>query len=210
MQTLSIQVAPNKEQSIINIMEKFLWETLSTQTVDVKDSHLEKEGSTLYNVTERERYVKLAFHRDNDKPKVKNLIKLEDEYKQAPGVWDRPKDIDFNKLGIRIFYKYLLAGFIILVLTTVTVIDFSFIGFFILIILAAIGYFKWKTFKKSPEGIKTIKNLTAQRTKEQEAYDNDLKKRGIRTKPTILSDISKLIGSDVSTSEMYVYMEYRK
>jgi hypothetical protein len=207
MQTVSIQAAPNKEQSIINIMEKFFWETLSTQTVDVKDSHLEREGSTLYSVTERERYIKLAFHRDNDKPKVKNLIKLEDEYMQAPGIEDRPEDIDTNKVGIRIFYKFLLGGFIILVLTSV--IGFGFFGFFVLLILAAIGYFKWKTFKKSPEGINTIKALTAQRKKEQEAYDNDLKKRGIRTKLMVLSDISSLIGNDISSSEMHVYMRYR-
>lgn len=61
-------------------MQRFHWNLHSSQEIKVKDSHVEREGDKLVNVTETEHYVKLAFTRDLDTPNIDKLRQIETEY----------------------------------------------------------------------------------------------------------------------------------
>ena len=80
----SIQVHPNDEQNVIDFMQKFGWNLLSTQEIKTKDSHLEQRGDSIYSVTESEHYTKLAFSRDLDMPHLKEIKAIEDEFNNLP------------------------------------------------------------------------------------------------------------------------------
>jgi hypothetical protein len=76
----TMQVHPNDEQYYIDIMEEFHWNLKSTQEIKTKDSHLENRGGELYNVTESEHYIKLAFERPYDFPNRDEIVRLENEF----------------------------------------------------------------------------------------------------------------------------------
>lgn len=76
----SMQVHPNDEQYYIDLMQEFHWNLKSTQEVKTKDSHLETRGGKVYNVTESEHYIKLAFERPYDFPNRDAVVKLENEF----------------------------------------------------------------------------------------------------------------------------------
>jgi hypothetical protein len=79
-ESTTIQVHPDDEQSQIDLMQKFHWSLLNSQTIDKTDSHLERRGDKIYSVTESTRYVKLAFSREVDLPNLTEVKKLESEY----------------------------------------------------------------------------------------------------------------------------------
>ena len=79
-ESISFQVHPSDEQSQIELMQKFHWSLLNTQEIKTVDSHLERRGDSVYNVTKTEHYVKLAFSRDLDQPNLKEVKALEQEY----------------------------------------------------------------------------------------------------------------------------------
>lgn len=76
----SIQVHPRDEQSTIDSMQNFGWELLNSQDVKTVDNHLERKGDTIYQVTEKEHYVKLTFTRSLDMPNLGIIKELEQEY----------------------------------------------------------------------------------------------------------------------------------
>ena len=80
IETISKKVSPSQEQSTINLMTKFGWTLKSSQEIYSKDSHLERKGDTLYNVTEKENYVKLLFERDTHMQNYQRIAQLEKEY----------------------------------------------------------------------------------------------------------------------------------
>ncbi len=81
IETRSIQVAPQYEQSTINEFEMFGWSVSNSQTIDTKDSHLEKDkDGNLVSVTEHESYVKLTFQRDRDMNYYKEIADCESRY----------------------------------------------------------------------------------------------------------------------------------
>lgn len=81
IETRSIQVAPQYEQSTINEFEMFGWSVSNSQTIDTKDSHLEKDkDGNLVSVTEHESYVKLTFQRDRDMSCYKEIVDCENRY----------------------------------------------------------------------------------------------------------------------------------
>ena len=80
----SFQCHPNDEQEQIDLMQKFHWSLLSSQTIDKVDSHLEQRGDDIYSVTTSEKYVKLTFSRDLDLPNLNEIKKLEAEYFGLP------------------------------------------------------------------------------------------------------------------------------
>lgn len=53
-ETKSLSVIPSDEQSIMDEMQAWGWEPVSSQEIAAKDSHLERHGDTLYSVTESE------------------------------------------------------------------------------------------------------------------------------------------------------------
>jgi hypothetical protein len=98
----SIQVHPNDEQSMIEFMQKFGWNLLSTQEIKTKDSHLEQRGDSIYSVTESEHYVKLAFSRDLDMPHLKEIKEIENEYLNLPNPPPVPKVFPMWALAVTV------------------------------------------------------------------------------------------------------------
>lgn len=79
-ETRSITVGPQEEQATIEKFEKFGWDCQSSQTVDVKDSHLERKDDDLYSITEHTNYVKLVFKRDRDMVGYRQIVDCENRY----------------------------------------------------------------------------------------------------------------------------------
>ena len=79
-ETKSMKVSTEQEQECIDSMRDFGWEFKSSQEINVKDSHLESRGGSLYNVTTSENYVKLVFSRDTNMPHYAELKQLENTY----------------------------------------------------------------------------------------------------------------------------------
>lgn len=61
LESTSLSVLPNDEQEAIDTYQKFGWELKSSQEIFNKDSHNERRGDSVYNVTETTNYVKLVF-----------------------------------------------------------------------------------------------------------------------------------------------------
>jgi hypothetical protein len=82
----SMQVHPDDEQGMIEIMQKFHWSLLSSQEIKTVDSHLEGtwSGDGIQSVTKTEHYVKLAFSREIDLPHLKEIKQIENEYFLLP------------------------------------------------------------------------------------------------------------------------------
>jgi hypothetical protein len=101
----SIQVHPNDEQSQINLMQKFFWNLLGSQEINVVDNKLERRGDTIYQTSEKTHYVKLTFSRDLDIPYLDKVKKLESEYNAL-------KEPEFPKLfPVSIWLWVILALF---------------------------------------------------------------------------------------------------
>lgn len=83
-ESISIQVHPNDEQPQINLMERFHWSLLGSQTIDRVDNSLERRGDTIYAVRTEEKYVKLQFSRDLALPNLGEVKRLEQEYFALP------------------------------------------------------------------------------------------------------------------------------
>lgn len=80
LESTSLSVLPNDEQEAIDTYQKFGWELKSSQEIFNKDSHNERRGDSVYNVTETTNYVKLVFQRDKDMPYYKQICELENKY----------------------------------------------------------------------------------------------------------------------------------
>ena len=80
MESKSITVVPNEEQTIIEKHEIFGWELKSSQEILNKESHLEERGDDLYSVVTTENYVKLVFQRDAESAIAAKARSVEDEY----------------------------------------------------------------------------------------------------------------------------------
>jgi len=82
----SMQVHPDDEQVMIELMEKFHWSLLSSQEVKTVDTHLEEtwSGDGIQSVTKTERYIKLAFSREIDLPHLKEIKQIENKYFSLP------------------------------------------------------------------------------------------------------------------------------
>ncbi len=81
------QVHPDDEMSTVQKFEAFGWEVANSQTIDTKDSHLEKGfGGSIVSVTEREKYVKLTFRRYLDHPNYARLAELEAKYDDSVNI----------------------------------------------------------------------------------------------------------------------------
>ncbi len=79
-ESITFQVHPKDEQSQIDLMQKFHWNLLSTQEIKAIDNHLERRGNSIYQITNSEHYVKLAFCRGLDLTNLDKIKTLEDEY----------------------------------------------------------------------------------------------------------------------------------
>lgn len=128
LETKSISVSPEFEQKTISTYERFGWTCAGSQTVDTKDSHLERKGDDLVSVTERSNYVKLLFQRDKDMPHYNELVSCESRYYQMTENMPKMKDRRILIVaGIICFVLFLLLiedgfpGVIFLVLSAVSI-----------------------------------------------------------------------------------------
>lgn len=81
IETKAVQVNPRYEQQTISEYEMFGWNVLSAQTIDTKNSYLEKDrDGNINQVRETERYVKLTFQRDRDMAYYREIAQLENQY----------------------------------------------------------------------------------------------------------------------------------
>lgn len=100
METKSLRVGPAVEQSMIDTMACFGWELKSSQEINVKESHEELRGDTVYSVTTGENYVKLVFNRDTERPHYARLKQLENTYFGVLGSQPSPMNMKLVLLGL--------------------------------------------------------------------------------------------------------------
>lgn len=96
LETKSISVNPDAEQSTIELWDKFGWSLISSQEIFNRDSHLERDGDRIVNVTETTNYVKLVFQRDKDMPYYNEVTDLERNFHAL--VKQEPKEVGLGCL----------------------------------------------------------------------------------------------------------------
>lgn len=79
-----IQVLPAQEEDSVALYQCFGWTFVSSQEINNSDSHLERRGDTIYNVTTKTNYVNLVFKRDTNMPNYQELVALEEKYWEVP------------------------------------------------------------------------------------------------------------------------------
>ena len=116
LETKTLTVKPEYEESIIETYASFAWELKSSQEIKNTDSHLERRGDEIYNVTETEHYVKLVFNRDTKMEHYDRIKELENTYfsimNQEPDYF--PVKINFAIAGV-LLLMYVIPGVIYLV-----------------------------------------------------------------------------------------------
>ncbi len=114
----SIQVTPANEESTIELWQNFGWQFVSSQEINNTDSHLERRGDEIYNVTTKEHYVKLVFNREKNHPNYNQLVKLENEYysilRSKPSVYRGANGF----LAFILLCMWIIPGVIYLVVTS--------------------------------------------------------------------------------------------
>lgn len=146
IETITRKVHPREENETADIMRCFGWRLKSSQEINSKESHLERQGDTLYSVTTSENYVKMLFERETTMPNYNKLVALENEYcsilRKRPG-FSRWKFGGFAFLGV------LASAFL-----NITLITFNLqVDFFIVLAAGAIipGFYVYKHNKRLKE-----------------------------------------------------------
>jgi len=80
----SFQVAPEDEESTVQLWMSFGWELKSTQEVKTQDvqkfTGQDRDGTEHYQTTKGEHYIKLTFERDQGRKNYAELKSLEGQY----------------------------------------------------------------------------------------------------------------------------------
>jgi hypothetical protein len=108
-ETKSIEVAPGEVDKTTELWESFGWELKNKQTIKTKDSHQERRGDTIYNVTESEHYVELMFQRDTGMNNYEELVALEEKY-NLPEPTEPYKPVRFGMLWLVLSIGGLFLG----------------------------------------------------------------------------------------------------
>ncbi len=113
IESKSIKVGVSQEQHYIDLMQKFGWSLQSSQEINVKESHLERSGDTIYSVSTGENYIKLVFRRDTE---MKNYVKLKQLENQYFNVLDRqPSSMNIKTALLGLLF-FVLPGVLYIVL----------------------------------------------------------------------------------------------
>lgn len=80
LETKTLTVSPDAEESTIELYASFAWNLKSSQEIKNKDSHLERRGDDIVSVTETEHYIKLVFDRDTKRENYARIKELENTY----------------------------------------------------------------------------------------------------------------------------------
>lgn len=119
-ETRSVQVAPQYEQSTIDIYERFGWTCVSAQTVSNKTGYLERDKNdenVINQVVESETYVKLMFNRDRDMDYYREIVDCERRYNELLKIQPREK-IPFRRI-------FLYAGLFFVVIGGIPLVAFG-------------------------------------------------------------------------------------
>ena len=93
METKILEVKNSEETRVIEYWSQFGWQLKSSQRIYNKDSHIERRGDDIVNVTETVDFTKIILERDKSNPNYDTIVKLEDEYmrKSKSLPTERPK-----------------------------------------------------------------------------------------------------------------------
>lgn len=80
IESISIKVAPNEEQYMINAYQKFGWQLHSSQEIYSRTMGNEISEEKITSVTETTNYIKLVFSRDKNMPNYEQIVALEKEF----------------------------------------------------------------------------------------------------------------------------------
>ncbi len=83
-ETKKLKIAPSEEERVTQLMQDFGWSLVSSQEIKNTDSHLERKGDTIYNVTTTENYINLLFRRDTAMPNYNRIVDCENQYYAVP------------------------------------------------------------------------------------------------------------------------------
>ena len=109
-ETKSISVHPADEQETIEQYQAFGWELQSSQEIFEKDSHLERSGNNINQVTTTTNYVKLVFSRETTMPNYHQLTKLENQYHSVHFPYRKTAKVWFILSAIVAFFGFITLG----------------------------------------------------------------------------------------------------
>ena len=111
LETKTLTVNPNAEQSTIDLFACFAWNLKSSQEIKTKDSHLERRGDDIVSVTETEHYVKLVFERDTKRENYARIKELEETYHRIMAAEPTMRTV-YTSMGITVllFVFYIIPG----------------------------------------------------------------------------------------------------
>lgn len=116
LETKTLTVSPDAEQSTIELYASFAWNLKSSQEIKTKDSHLERHGDDIVSVTETEHYIKLVFDRDTKRENYDRIKELEATYFDIMSQRPELKEVKTNIIvaGI-LLLAYVVPGVLYLV-----------------------------------------------------------------------------------------------
>lgn len=124
----TMKIHPSDQSSVLNTRACFGWELASAQEINVRDSHLERDGDTIYSVTESENYTTITFKRDDRMPNRNRLVTLEKNYDDAKATsryyTGKKRNIE-RKLS---FFKIILYSAIVAIILGCLATIFSVLG----------------------------------------------------------------------------------
>lgn len=80
IETRVMDVDPEDEQNVINLMARFKWQLKSSTPVHTSDTKIRERDGHIYSTTETDDYVHLVFERDLDADNIAQVKALEAEY----------------------------------------------------------------------------------------------------------------------------------
>ncbi|MBQ7391297.1 MAG: hypothetical protein IJV73_01300 [Clostridia bacterium] len=117
LETKTLTVNPNAEQSTIDLFASFGWGLKSSQEIKNKDSHLERRGDEIVNVTESEHYIKLVFERDTKRENYDKLKELENTYFDIMAQEPVPENVQISiPIAAILLVMYVVPGVVYIIL----------------------------------------------------------------------------------------------
>ena len=141
-ETKKLQVLPSEEDAVTKVWQDFGWKLFSSQEINNTDSHLERRGDTIYNVTTTENYINLLFKRDTNMANYNSIKALEDQYCSIP---------DNSGSYSSALKKFLIIAAVVLVALGALVVGTSSVGFGIFLFVLAAGAIVGAVFKEKSD-----------------------------------------------------------
>lgn len=79
-ETRILKVSEGAEQAETEVWQDFGWSLIGTQAVNIVDNHLERKGDEVYQITNRQSYVRVTFKRNTNMPEYLKIKEYESQY----------------------------------------------------------------------------------------------------------------------------------